>query len=128
MKSKPGKLLTKRDAILIVFILAIGLSMLGVHQWRSGADTALITAEIRSDYGTYTVRLDENRTFYIVPNVIFEVRDGQIAFVKSDCPDQVCVRAGFIGRAGQMAACLPNGFVLTLLGVGDYDELDIFVR
>ena len=116
---KPTKLLTKKDALLIMLILVIGLSMLGINQWRSGADTDLIIAEIRSGYDTHIVHLDENRTFYIIPNVIFEVRDGRIAFIKSDCPDQICVRAGFIGQAGQMAACLPNGLVLSLLGAED---------
>ena len=125
---KPSKLLTKRDALLIMLILVIGLSMLGINQWRNSVDTDLITAEIRSDYGTYLANLYENRTFYITPNVVFEVRDGQIAFVKSDCPDQVCVRVGFIGRSGQMAACLPNGFVLFLSGTAGYNDPDIFVK
>ena len=128
MKMKPNKLLTKRDALLIALVLIVGLTMLGIHQWRNNVDSDLVTAEIRSDYGTYFVCLNENRTFYIIPNVIFEVKDGQIAFVKSDCPDQVCVHAGFIRSVGQMAACLPNGLVLTLLGVNDYEELDIFAR
>ena len=125
---KSNKLLTKRDALLIALILIIGLSMLGIHQWRSGVDADLITAEIRSDYGTHIFRLDENQTFYIIPNVIFEVRGGQIAFVKSDCPDQVCVRAGFLGRPGQSAACLPNRLILSLSAADDYDGIDIYVR
>ena len=124
---KPDKLLTKRDALLIALILITGLSMLGFHQWRNSVDADFITAEIRSDYGIYLVSLGEDRTFYIIPNVIFEVADGQIAFVKSDCPDQICVRTGFISRGGQMAACLPNGLVLSILSMEDYSELDIFV-
>jgi len=43
-----------------------------------------------------------------LPNVKFRIQDGRIAFVESDCPDQICVRTGFIGRHGQTAACLPN--------------------
>ena len=125
---KPNKWLTKRDALLIVLILVIGLSMLGLQQWRTNAEPGVITAEIRSDDATYFISLDENRTFYVIPNVIFEVRDGQIAFVKSDCPDQICVRTGFIHRSGQMAACLPNGLVLFLSGTQAYSEPDIFVR
>ena len=124
---KPNKLVTKRDALLITLVLVIGLSILGVHRSGSDADAGLITAEIRSDYGIYLVRLDEDRTFYIIPNVIFEVMDGQIAFVKSDCPDQICVHTGFIGRAGQMAACLPNGLILFLSSAEDYSDIDIFV-
>ena len=43
-----------------------------------------------------------------LPDVHFEVRDGALAFIKSDCPDQVCVSMGWQGRAGGFAACLPN--------------------
>ena len=125
---KANKWLTKRDALLILLILGIGLSMLALQQWRGDAEPGVIMAEIRSDDGAYFISLDENRTFYIIPNVIFEVRDGQIAFVKSDCPDQICVRTGFIHRSGQMAACLPNGLVLFLSGTEAYSEPDIFVR
>ena len=116
---KPKKLLTKKDALLIALILVIGLSTLGIRHWTSNDDTGLIMAEIRSDCGVHLIHLDENQIFYIIPNVIFEIRDGRIAFIKSDCPDQICVRAGFIGQAGQMAACLPNGLVLSLLGAED---------
>ena len=126
---KPKKLLTRRDALLIMLILVMALSMLGLRQWRSPTDTGPVTAEIISDYGTYLISLDENRSFYIIPNVMFQVKDGQIAFVKSDCPDQICVRAGFLRRAGQMAACLPNGLVLIILSGADANgDPDIIVR
>lgn len=49
------------------------------------------------------------------PAVVFTVtKDGAIAFASSDCPDQVCVHSGQLKRAGDYAACLPNGFVLRL--------------
>ena len=34
---------------------------------------------------------------------------------QSDCPDQVCVNTGKLYKAGQYAACLPNGFVLKIV-------------
>ena len=122
----PKKLLTKRDALVVALVLIIGLSMLAINQWRNNTNADMIIAEIRSDHGIYLIPLDENRTFYIIPNVVFEVLDGRIAFIKSDCPDQICIHKGFIGQAGQMAACLPNGLVLSLIGVEDYGEIDIF--
>ena len=44
----------------------------------------------------------------LLEGVYFEVRDGGLAFIKSSCPDQVCVEMGFQQRVGGFAACLPN--------------------
>ena len=129
---KINNLLTKKDIILIVIILSIGVSLLGIHQWIfASCSSTVIYAEITSVFGVETVCLDEDRIFYIemVPDILFEVRDGQIAFIKSDCADQICVRTGFLGRTGQMAACLPNGMIMFILNLQSQDDdLDIFVR
>ncbi|NLT13859.1 MAG: NusG domain II-containing protein [Clostridiales bacterium] len=63
-----------------------------------------------------------------LPNVIFRVSaDGSIAFERSDCPDQICVRSGKLSRRGQIAACLPNDVYIRLVlpseAVGDDDDI-----
>lgn len=127
-----GKLL--KDLILITVILAIGFSILYIRRIPDSAreDCCRNTfAEITSSYGIYIVYLDYDTNFSLpsMPHVIFEVRDGEIAFVKSDCPDQICVRTGFLSRPGQMAACLPNNLILVMINrVAGDDDLDIFVR
>jgi hypothetical protein len=53
-------------------------------------------------------------------DVVFHVyADGSIAFVKSDCPDKVCIHAGKQKLSGQSSACLPNGLVLRIAPIGD---------
>ncbi len=53
-------------------------------------------------------------------DVVFHVyADGAIAFVKSDCPDKVCIHAGKLKMSGQSAACLPNGLVLRIAPLED---------
>ena len=106
---------------LIAVILFIGFFLLGISRWISSLDDNghhVVYAEITSEFGVYTVYLDHEQIFSVtmIPHVVFEVRDGQIAFVKSDCPDQVCVRTGFLSRSGQMAACLPNKMLLYIQG------------
>ena len=51
---------------------------------------------------------DDEFSFLLNPEVVFEVKDGAIAFIRSDCPDQLCVSMGWQGRHGGFAACLPN--------------------
>ena len=53
------------------------------------------------------------------PNVQFLFTDGMAAFIKSDCPDQICVHNGFLSRPGQVAICLPNRTSLLIIGTSD---------
>ena len=48
--------------------------------------------------------------------LVIVIAAGQ-GFVKTaDCPDQVCVKTGRLSRAGQTAACLPAGVLLSVEG------------
>jgi len=44
----------------------------------------------------------------------FEVKNGRIRFVSSDCPDKICVNTGFIGTPTQTAVCMPNRVSITI--------------
>jgi len=58
------------------------------------------------------------------PNMVFVVRDGKAAVVSSDCPDKLCVKAGFIGAEGQSAVCLPNKTMIRILRNPETDAVD----
>jgi len=45
-----------------------------------------------------------------------EIRDGRIRILSSPCPLKLCVKAGWIDRAGEMIVCLPNEVVVRLPG------------
>lgn len=116
----------KKDIILAAIIILIATGMLAFRHFSA---TAASHAEITVNNTPVTlVGLNVDEIFYIesIPNILFEVSNGQIAFIKSDCPDQICVDTGFLSRSGQMAACLPNGTVMRILGgAGD---IDVFIR
>jgi hypothetical protein len=46
------------------------------------------------------------------PGVRISVRGGMVGFIRSDCPDKVCVHSGFLSIPGQSAVCLPNRVVV----------------
>jgi hypothetical protein len=48
------------------------------------------------------------------PHIQFQIKNGAIAFISSNCPDYICIRTGFIHLTGQTAACLPNRMLVTL--------------
>ncbi|MCL1878765.1 MAG: NusG domain II-containing protein [Defluviitaleaceae bacterium] len=117
-----AKLLSAKEILLIVAILSVGFVMLALL--HDSSDN--LFAEISYEHGVRVVDLNSNHVFYLssTPNVLFEVREGGVAFISSDCVDQICVRAGFQRRAGRIVACLPNRVILSVTGETD---LDIFV-
>lgn len=99
------KLVTKKDIIWIVLLVAvIGLLWL----WWRGGERGAIARIYRDQTVIAVVDLSEDRLIRPDEHVVIEVKDGRIRFLKSDCPDQVCVRAGWLGEAGAFASCLPN--------------------
>ncbi len=42
--------------------------------------------------------------------------DGRVRMARSDCPDQVCVRTGWIAAPGKTIVCLPNRIVVRIEG------------
>ncbi|MDR1979052.1 MAG: NusG domain II-containing protein [Synergistaceae bacterium] len=61
-----------------------------------------------------TVALDENGLYTPAgrPAVRIAVRNGAIGFIRSDCPDKICIHFGFLSTPGQSAVCLPNKVVV----------------
>ena len=58
-------------------------------------------------------------------HVVFQIRDGKIAFIHSDCPDKICINTGFLSANGQSAACLPNRL---LVKIRSSDDTDIVIN
>ena len=81
----------------------------------------------------YEIDLDKNlhRTEYRSGsgfNDIIVTQDGRIRFERSDCPDQVCVRTGWISRPGQVSVCLPAGIIIRIVGEEKNDGVDILLK
>ncbi|WP_138207288.1 NusG domain II-containing protein [Haloimpatiens lingqiaonensis] len=47
---------------------------------------------------------------------IVKVEKGRIRFVDSDCPDKICVKAAWLKKPGDSAACLPHKIIITIQG------------
>lgn len=49
---------------------------------------------------------------------IILVEPGRIRFKEADCPDQTCVRTGWLRDAGDTAVCLPDKIIIKIQGWG----------
>ena len=120
----------KKDILIVGLILALALLL-----WLTVRVRNVNNAEIQAQIIVHgqlakTVDLSVDRVFSVegVPNVRFEIIEHRIRFSHSDCPDQICVRSGFLRSPNQSAACLPNHMVLIIIGSGAPNEFDIEVR
>jgi hypothetical protein len=62
------------------------------------------------------------------PKIIKTDDDGKIYFYESDCPDRLCIKTGRISRAGQSAACLPNGIIINIKANKESEEFDVILE
>jgi hypothetical protein len=127
------KFFKKTDLIIIAATIAAGLVIWFIYGRIYGGRAA--KAEIYYDNAlveTVGLEAGTERTFSIPqkPGVVFQVdNEGNISFIKSDCPDKICIKTGKLHTVGQNAACLPNGVVLKLVPADERsgDEPDIII-
>lgn len=55
-------------------------------------------------------------------------KDSKVRFMKSDCPDKVCVQTGFISKSGQIAACIPAKVLVRITGTSKANDIDIIIK
>lgn len=118
------KKVNKTDFIVIAIICLVAICIYIVMNYLNHS-TGDLYGEIYLD-GKLIKKVDlfKDSEFSIEekPLVTFQVKDGKVAFIDSDCPDKVCIHTGFLGQNAQVAACLPNR--LTLMVKSDSPSID----
>ncbi len=56
-------------------------------------------------------------------NIIIEIKDNRVRVKKSDCPDKLCVKKGWIKNPGEFIICMPNKMVIQITGDDNYDSI-----
>ena len=123
------KFFKKTDIIIILSIIAVSTAVLLAYNSMFSGRPA--KAEIYY-YSKLVMTVDltkgKERTFSVPQekDVVFRIdKEGNIGFVKSDCPDKICIHAGMLHTVGQSAACLPNGLVLKIVPANGRSEDDL---
>ncbi len=127
MNNQERKLLNKRDAVMIavLFLLAAG-GMIPRLIPNSGSGTAVITCG-GSEIAQISLMDDGIYTFPETGDMVFTVKDGEIAVTESGCGDLTCVRTGGIASPGEAIVCVPNRTAVFVEGISG-DELDVVLQ
>jgi hypothetical protein len=58
------------------------------------------------------VRIADSESHY---NIV-EIKGGRVRVKEADCPNQFCVKTGWLSRPGQIAFCAPNRLKIVISG------------
>lgn len=102
-----------------VIVLAIGIvTALYAMLWQTPAAGAVV--RIRHDHHIVEeLSLQEARTVHIagqLGDTVVEIKDQQVRFVSSPCPNKVCILHGWFNLQGEVMACVPNDVIVEILG------------
>ncbi len=85
--------------------------------WLDGELLETVNLEVVTS--AYSFSLEAHGGYNLV-----EVEHGRIRVAKADCPDQVCVRQGWISTRAAPVVCLPHNLVIEIVGgEGDADTV-----
>jgi hypothetical protein len=109
--------ITKGDVIILAFALAIlsGVFMTFWHNDGHGAEVVVLVDGKR----WARLNLFQNQDIHVpgkLGNSHIQVRNGQVRFIDSPCPNKLCVHSGWLTQGGENATCLPNRVSLQILG------------
>lgn len=116
--------LTRADKILalVVGLSAIGIVLYGRYTAEAGDVLIVELAEaapathVLSNYGVLPV---------VGPLGVSEIEIGPqgVRVLSAPCVHKICMRQGWLQRAGDVAACVPNGLVLKIAGTTPIDAM-----
>lgn len=114
--------------ILIILFIAVGLFLFFKFYGNKNNNQVLRCEIICDGKVIYEPDLSVDGTFSLPEfhDVLFEIKSSSIAFIHSNCPDQVCVRTGFISHSAQTAVCLPNKLIIKIYKNNNLiDDIDV---
>lgn len=123
-----NKWLKKRDIILIISLLFIGIIALVIWHFIYSDDGKYVTIEQRNELiGTYPMNVDKEIEIEHRGKVVNKIiiKDGYCYMEEAECPDHLCIKQGKVNKSGQTIVCLPNRVVVTVVDSdsSDYDSV-----
>ena len=124
----------KRLNLILVLAIAsvacIGLAATRLMGANTNADTA--TVVIRDgEQNVYELPLDQDATKTVTTDLgtnLIEIKDGRVHVEEADCPNQDCVRQGWIDAAGQQIVCLPHKLTVDIVDESAETTYDVVGR
>lgn len=127
------KMVKRWDIIIIVFLVFLSFLPVLIYSYHqagkvtaSSQNVAVISVNGRE---IDRINLSEHKGTEVldIPEIdcnpeTVEVKDQQIRIKNSTCPEQICVRTGYISKHSQTIICLPHKVIIEVQTVDGVDE------
>ena len=109
----------KKEIIFVLLCVGIGVVLLLVSWLGSDPAGAKVIVRVQGEQ-VAAFSLAQDQTYEIAgadggTNVLV-IEQGTARIDSADCPDELCVQMGKIGRSGQSIICLPHQVVVEIQG------------
>lgn len=125
------KLKIKFGDILIIAAIIFSSAIIAVSLYEEDSEQRMAIIS-QNNVVLYTIDLNQHPEPYTLSyssqySGTIEVNNGKIRFLKTQCPDQICVHTGWIERPGEIAVCLPSRVLIKIEG-STQSDVDIILK
>jgi len=119
--------MTRYDKVLVFFLIVAALAGIfyTTKLMDSGQGNYAVIMVNREEYSRISLEDTEPAEFTVTSpwgyNTV-EVGNNRVRIKAASCPDQICVKEGWISRVNEMAVCIPNRFIIKI--IGEETEID----
>lgn len=106
---------------IFVLVLALVIMLAALIPWQGKGGQVEITAKGKPPQ-VYDLNTERVLTFDGVYTNVIHIKNGQVCFEQSNCPNQTCVHSGWISKGGEAAVCTATGLVIRVVG-GEIDTV-----
>ncbi|HWR44643.1 NusG domain II-containing protein [Sporomusa sp.] len=124
-------MLTKGDKWLVIALLIFALAGVGLNMHyiaANGQGQSVVITVNGQTVKTFPLRQGYVGEFRLGGDSgfnIIEYNDGRVRIREADCPDQICVKTGWINISPQQIVCLPYRVVVKVVSDSPADVDDI---
>ena len=104
-----------KKILLIMLIVSVIICALFIYKsCTNNADYV----EVKTPHNRTLYSINKNQEFEVegrIGKVVIEIKDKKVRVKESSCPNQVCVKTGWIKRSGEIIVCAPNELTVRIL-------------
>lgn len=132
MKKNPVYALRPGDMVVFSILLLLSAAILGISIYQGTKPGRIAHINIGGETVTSIdlTKIKQPQEFAFTSrgyHITVGVEPGRICVLHSDCPDQVCVRTGWLSAPGKVSACVPAGIVVSVSGEVQ-SEMDVILQ
>ncbi len=118
------KLFGKYDWVLIFFVVT-GILITLLSSGDSANNTAFVYIGNKI---SFKIDLTKDGTYSVMEGVIVEVSNKRIRMKESNCPQQLCVKMGWVSSPGVPIVCIPNKVMVIIEAENNKNDFDVMTQ